>query len=291
MIKKTVFLIVALLILATGCSRKQVIPDDTLAEIFRDAYLTNAYLGIKHMPLDSIEIYEPMLKHYGYTPADFRYTIGNFSRRKSAQLGSVLRKAEEQLSALASEYEKKVTVLDTIRNVAIRSLSRTVAQDSLIEIKKLADTAKLKYVVENLMPGSYSVRYSYKYTKEEPRRNKKGKLLSPTDQLTLRGAVYVETNSGSTKNNYSYNLRERESIRRTIPTDTASSKIVIVFAKPADARHKIRKPDITVSDIVVSYTPDETMAIDSLFKKYVDIKIFDDVFFTDKADSLASAAN
>ncbi len=290
MIRRSFFLLIALLSLAVGCSRRQTIPDDTLAEIFRDAYLTNAYLGIKHMPLDSIAIYEPMLKHHGYTPEDFRYTIGNFSRRKSAQLGTVLKNAENQLTALATEYEKKVTVLDTIRNVAVRRFSRTVATDSLIEIKKIADTTKLKYVVENIQPGSYSVRYIYNYKKEEPKRSKNRKI-NPADQLTLRGSLHIETHSGSTKNNYSYNLRERESIRRTIPVDTAGSKIVIIFAKPSDARHKIRKPDITISDLVITYTPDETMAIDSLFKQYVDIKIFDDVFFPDTADSLTLATH
>ena len=133
-----------------GCARRKEIDDKTLALIFRDAYITNAYLGVNYINLDSIMVYEPILDKYGYTPEDFRYTIGNFSRRKSAQLGRVLKEAENYITGYATIYEKKVVVLDTIKNVAIRSLKRTVHRDSLIEIKTKADTSKLQLVVEPL---------------------------------------------------------------------------------------------------------------------------------------------
>ena len=51
------------------------------------------------------------------------------------------------------------------------------------------------------------------------------------------------------------------------------------------------KIDLTVKDLEILYTPDEAMAIDSLFKKYVDIKIFDDAFFITPTDSLALPAD
>ena len=44
-----------------GCSRRKEIDDKTLALIFRDAYITNAYLGINYINIDSIRIYEPIL--------------------------------------------------------------------------------------------------------------------------------------------------------------------------------------------------------------------------------------
>ena len=282
--------LVALSIL--GCARRKEIDDKTLALIFRDAYLTNAYLGINYLNLDSILIYEPILDRYGYSAEDFRYTIGNFSRRKSAQLGRVLRDAENQIADIASIYEKKVVVLDTIKNVAVRSFKRTIRQDSLIEIKKRADTTKLNLEIEPLQPGTYSVRYKYTYEKEEVKKKEKKKRGSSyDDELVLRGAMYVETSSGSHRNNYSYNLRKEESIRRTITTDTTARKLVITFAKPSDARHKIGKPKISITDLEILYTPDADLAIDSLFKRYIDLKIFDDVFFTHPQDSLALPAD
>ena len=274
-----------ILLSVVSCSRKKVIDDQTLAKIFSEAYISNAYLGIKYFNIDSVQIYEPILDRYGFTPEDFRYTIGNFSRRKSAQLGRVLKDAEEQIKKIADVYEREVVILDTIQNVAVRTMQRVVHKDSLISVKKLADTSKLKLVIDPLQPGMYSVRYKYNCTKEQI-KEKKGKKKD----LSLRGVINIETSTGTHANNYAYNLRDEENIRRTISTDTAAKRLVITFAKPADPTQKMRKPNITISDFIIEYTPEETLAIDSLFKRYIDIKIFDDVFFSAK-DSLTLSAD
>ena len=287
---KRLILSLTLVLLLVGCARRKEIDDKTLAQIFRDAYLTNAYLGVDYMELDSIQIYEPILESYGFTPEDLRYTIGNFSRRKSAQLGRVLKDAEEQISKMATIYDKKVVILDTIKNVAVRRMKRPVYTDWLRVIKKMSDSTKLNLVVENLQPGMYSIRYKYIYKEPTQKSNKKSSKGSPIDR-TMRGVLYVETHSESHRNNYSYNLRAEENIRRTLTTDTSANRLVITFAKPADARHKPRKIDLEVSDIEIIYTPDDNLAIDSLFKKYIDIKIFDDIFFTNPTDSLALPAD
>ena len=73
-----------------SCARDKVIPDEELARIFRDAYLINAYVSDRGVKLDSLELYEPVFSRYGYTAEDVRYTIGNFSRRKSAKLSDVV---------------------------------------------------------------------------------------------------------------------------------------------------------------------------------------------------------
>lgn len=281
---KRVLIITLTLLCIVSCARKKEIDDQTLAKIFSEAYISNAYLGINYFNIDSVQIYEPILERYGYTPEDLRYTIGNFSRRKSAQLGRVLKDAEEQIKVFADIYEKEVVILDTIKNVAVRSMQRVVYKDSLISVKKLADTSKLKLVVEPLQPGMYSIRY--RYTCEREKLKEKGK----SKELSLRGAINIETNNGIHKNNYSYNLRDEENIRRTITTDTASKRLVITFAKTADQSKKMKKPNVTVTDLVIEYTPEENLAIDSLFKRYIDIKIFDDVFFPAK-DSLTLSAD
>ena len=282
---KRVIICILIVLSVAGCARKKEIDDHTLAKIFSEAYITNAYMGIKYFNIDSVQIYEPILEHYGFTPEDFRYTIGNFSRRKSAQLGRVLKEAEEQIKQYADIYDREVVILDTIQNVAVRTMQRVVHKDSLISIKKLADSSKLKMVIDPLQPGMYSVRYKYNCTKEQV-KDKNGKKKD----LALRGVINIETSTGTHANNYAYNLREEENIRRTISTDTAAKRLVITFAKPADPTHKMRKPNITISDFIIEYTPEENLAIDSLFKRYIDIKIFDDVFFSAK-DSLALSAD
>ena len=41
-----IFLCMFLLVLAGACARHKIIPDRKLAQIFHDAFLTNAYIGL-----------------------------------------------------------------------------------------------------------------------------------------------------------------------------------------------------------------------------------------------------
>ena len=75
-----------LLLAGFGCARHKIIPDDELAMIFHDAFLTNAYLGTQNVRTDSLRLYEPIFARYGYTTEDVYYTIGNFSKRKRLSL-------------------------------------------------------------------------------------------------------------------------------------------------------------------------------------------------------------
>ena len=136
-------LLVAAMLAAVGCGKKNIIPDDTLAEIFHDAFVINAYIDEEHFNLDSLQIYEPLFERYGYTAKDVIYTVGNFSRRKSARLGSVVEQAISRLEQESKIYAKKVVILDTINNFAVRSFTRTVYQDTLIKAKKRADSTAM----------------------------------------------------------------------------------------------------------------------------------------------------
>lgn len=86
-----------LLLAGAACTRHKIIPDEKLAQIFHDAFLTNAYIGDERVNIDSLNIYEPIFARYGYTTRDVYYTIGNFSKRKSARLDDVVEMAIEKL--------------------------------------------------------------------------------------------------------------------------------------------------------------------------------------------------
>ena len=55
----------AFVLLLSACARHKIIPDDTLAQIFHDAFLTNAYIGSEGVKTDSLRIYEPIFARYG----------------------------------------------------------------------------------------------------------------------------------------------------------------------------------------------------------------------------------
>ena len=93
----------AFVLLLSACARHKIIPDDTLAQIFHDAFLTNAYIGSEGVKTDSLRIYEPIFARYGYTTDDVHYTIGNFSKRKSARLGDVVERAIEMLKRVGMQ--------------------------------------------------------------------------------------------------------------------------------------------------------------------------------------------
>lgn len=103
-----------------SCARDKVIPDEELARIFRDAYLINAYVSDRGVKLDSLELYEPVFSRYGYTAEDVRYTIGNFSRRKSAKLSDVV---EQSIRLL----EEESATTSTKSAYSIRSTTWPVA--------------------------------------------------------------------------------------------------------------------------------------------------------------------
>lgn len=166
-----IFLCMFLLVLAGACARHKIIPDRKLAQIFHDAFLANAYIGSEQVDIDSLNIYEPIFAGYGYTTEDVYYTIGNFSKRKSARLGDVVELAIEMLEAEGKYYNREVAILDTIDNVACRSFTRTVYADSLIRVGSLRDTARLRFSVD-VRPGEYNL--SLKYLVDSLDRNEKG---------------------------------------------------------------------------------------------------------------------
>ena len=145
-----------LLLAGAACTRHKIIPDEKLAQIFHDAFLTNAYIGDVRVNIDSLNIYEPIFARYGYTTRDVYYTIGNFSKRKSARLGDVVEMAIDKLEAEGKFYDREVAVLDTIDNVARRTFTRTVYADSLIRVGSLRDTARLRIAVD-VQPGVASI--------------------------------------------------------------------------------------------------------------------------------------
>ena len=161
--RRVIYAVLAAVVLAlTGCRSNKVIPDDTLAEIFHDAFLVNAYIGEERVDLDSLRIYEPVFNRYGYTAEDVVYTVGNFSRRKSARLGEVVERAISRLDQENKYYAGKVVILDTIKQVALRTFTREIYCDTLIKASKRADSTAMKLEFFPVGKGEYTIKYSYR---------------------------------------------------------------------------------------------------------------------------------
>lgn len=285
-----ILLLVAMLGM-TGCRKKNIIPDDTLADIFHDAFVVNAYIGEERINLDSLQIYEPIFNRYGYTAKDVVYTVGNFSRRKSARLGTVVEQAISRLEKESKEYAKKVVILDTIRNVAVRTLTHTVYRDSMIKATKRADSTKLHIEISPIHIGEYTITYAY----------------ACGDDLNKypRSAEFYFEDENSIRNGFTtISLRNNGFVNRTLVSRHSNSRLILDLAKYSQRRNyneermgkngkkkskKIIRPkeqDLEIKNLKVVYKPNENFAVDSLFERYVEIKIFADGFLI-KKDSLA----
>lgn len=261
------YLLFLMAILGIGCSRERVIPDETLAEIFRDAYLINAYTEEQRLPLDSLELYRPIFARYGYTVENVRYTIGSFSRRKSAKLSDVVERATALLEAGSEHYKSEVAALDTVDNVALRRYTRTFYSDSLVRVSRLRDTARLHLRLDSIRSGQYEVAFDY--------------LVDSLDKNTLlRARMWFEGEDGKRESNpQTITLRKlrREHVARTFRADTSARALVLRLGYVD--RERLKTPDITLYDLKVVYTPELQTAIDSLYHDQLGLRIFADEFF------------
>ena len=223
-----------------GCKRHTIISDEELALIFHDAFLANSLLQNRDAKRDSLLVYEPIFERYGYTTEDVRYTIGNFSKRKSARLGDVVEMAIARLEAEGELLNRAVAALDTVNSVAQRTTRRVIRRDSSIRATSLRDTARLRIVLDSVRPGEYRIVTRY------------------------------EVDS----------LDQNQNLRR----------IVIDFWRPQNGKRN--RPHITLRDLEISYTLPVEQALDTLYEKQLDIRIFADDFIRMAApDSLARTAD
>lgn len=272
--KKNLLTALILILLGGSCARHKIIPDGELAQIFHDAFLTNAYLNIERLPTDSLRLYEPIFARYGYTAEDVYFTIGNFSKRKSARLGDVVERAIDILEAEGKVYNREVAILDTIDQVAQRTFTRRVLSDSLIEVKTLRDTARLNFTIE-VDPGEYLFTMDYEIDSLD--QNRRG----------LKSVMWLECTDSTRANVFASILRRdrEERLTRRFTTDTTHRLLRLSLLNFND---RPQRPSVRVIGLKVEYIPPKEKAVEQLYEKQLPIRIFADEFFraADSQDSL-----
>ncbi|MFI3277780.1 MAG: DUF4296 domain-containing protein [Rikenellaceae bacterium] len=261
--------ILTLAIVCSGCVSHTIISDNELTDIFHDAYLVNAYINIEKLPVDSLKIYEPIFNKYGYTSDDVKYTIGNFSKRKSARLGDIVERAITRLEARGKELDYEVSILDTIDATAVRRLSRVVARDSIIKLYRLKDTTKMEFTIEGIDVGSYSIEFDYLIDSLDKNVGSyctalwfEGEALDRNNEPIKRQITTIYLTRGGIKN-----------ARRTVKADSAYKRMVI---KAVNTLEKSNTPHVTIRDLEVKYTPSAEIATQELFEQMTTINIFSD---------------
>ncbi len=252
--KKIVVFAVAML-LAAGCRGPKIIPDRELAQIFHDIYLVNSYVGQNNIRLDSLNIYEPVFSSYGYTSEDIQYTIGNFAKRKSARLSDdVVEVASQMLRAESRLYHRRIEISDSVALVARKTFAEQIYFDSLIRVRRVADTSRLRITIEDIRPGTYEVSYGY--------------FLDSLDRNTpLRTGIWLVDSTGR-QSSASQQRLDRGVQRRVQTTVTATDGhrrlVVLLNGYPRG----MTTPNLTIDSLSVTYYLPEGIAVRKLRRSW-----------------------
>ncbi len=271
---RKVIYILALALCCMGCTRREVIPDGVLADIFHDIILVNAYKTSQPFDNDSLQMYSPILDNYGYTVDDLGYTIGNFSKRKSARLSDVVERAITKLEVESKRHKMEVEILDSIDAIALRRSMSVVYSDSLIEMRKQADTVNTYIVIENIKQGDYS--FSFDYLVDSVDKNNlsyRTMAWFERDGQFTRDRGKVTDEPKRFKQNSSYlTKRKIASLDKDIKAEAADDRLIIQLVEwRGDLRYE---PYITIKNFEVRHTPPLESAVKQLYDKFLNIRIF-----------------
>lgn len=256
---KYMLLALAAALALAGCKRTRVIPDDELAMIFRDIFVANAYGEQRGFENDSLSPYQPILDKYGYTVRDVQYTIGNFSKRKSARISDVVDAATELLNAEYDYYSNRVSVKKHIEEMAREMFSRPVIADSTIAAERIADTARLRISVP-VEPGEYKV--AFRYFVDSTDMNER--IRFSTGLIDTTGRRQAISTIAMTR-------KRTESYERSLHIDSVHKALFLrlgIYGMDR-AGDKIQKPSMRIDSLYVTYYLPTDIALDSLDERHL----------------------
>lgn len=259
---------VALCILAGGCSRPKIIPDDRLESILTEIYLSNAYVQMEGVNTDTIDIYTPILRKYGYTTEDFKHTVVSFSKRKSSKLSDIIMQSRNTIGSQLSGYRRAVHILDTIETIASEKYREQVFFRDSIKVYRTKDTAGLRLVVP-VREGRYRISYSYLLDTVDKNRNIRANHVMADTSGKLRQ---------SSNHWYAKQKRSRHSL--DITAQPFDKEIVLQMANYPSV--DMKKPALRIDSIEVTYYPPVQTSLDMLYRDIIDDILTDTLMHHEK---------
>ena len=265
--------------LSAGCNKPRVIPDDKLRQITKEIFLTNAYTGTRGLDMDSLDIYDPIFRKHGYQLKDFRYTLENFSKRKSSRFSDIITDAYTELNNEYRFYQQRVNVLDTVQTIAGERFKQVVREDSLISVTRFADTSKLTVKVP-LEEGKYKITYNVTIDSADLNYGHRSTvaIIDSAGKRSVLNTQWLAREKRQTKD-FSFDTRPEY---RTMVLNIGGSHNNPVHATPS-----IRVDSL----VIVHYLPLQ-VALDSITNILIDYKLLIDGKEYDRLapDSVAVAA-
>ncbi|MFR9503626.1 MAG: DUF4296 domain-containing protein [Rikenellaceae bacterium] len=268
-------LLLTFALFSVGCIRRTTIPDDELALIFRDAFLANSYIYEKRVDFDTLQVYQPIFDKYGYSSEDVSYTVGSFSKRKSARLSDVVESAIKMLEQGELHYRNETVILDSIEAISLRRATRTIYFDDEVKYHALRDTSSLRIELDSIPAGTYRVSYDYLVDSLDTNRSSYRTMSWVENTAEEEQEASKKSPRRGLVTSY---LRKRaiEDYERELVYDTMVHRLVIQLAESYEVK---RKPHVTFRNVKVDYTPPAAEAIDEFYNSNLDIQIFANDFF------------
>ncbi len=259
-----------------SCAKRVLLSDEELAQVFHDAFLTNAYVSTLELRLDSLRLYDQIFERYGYTADDVQYTIGNFSKRKSARLGDVVERAITMLEEEGKRLDLDVAILDSVNAIARRKTTHVVYSDSLVELRQSRDTTDLRIVIDDLAKGEYTIGFDY--------------LIGEDDEYKRQYMTryWFESDEGKSRrlsnNNISLSRQRVQQLFRRINAHNDADRMVV---KLVDVESKSINHDVTFKNITIRHIPTIEDACEILFDERTKLRLFgNEGLFSTSQDSL-----
>ncbi len=269
---KRILYILILAHLATACQSHTVVEDSELADIFHDAFLVNAYTqNNQELKLDSLQLYSPIFEKYGYTTEDVRYTIGNFSKRKSARLSDVVEQAINRLERESDIYSSEVVILDTINAIAQRQSTKTIFTKDVARYRSDKDTEGVTIRIDSAEVGEYNIYFDYLIDSAKTRYDNYKYQSWLEKKLEIQKKPTRSQTSTTYLQKYSVN-----SFHREIEVKESGFDLVIKLIEP---NKNVKSPNIKIKNIKLTFTPEAELAVEDLYKRELKINIFADEFF------------
>ena len=153
----------------------------------------------------------------------------------------------------------------------------------MIVAKNRADSTKLHIEVSPAPRGEYIILYTYACGDD-------------LEKYPRNAELYFVDENGYNRNRITFAMRDKGSVNRTVIAKENNNKLVLNIGKYGNytsKENKITPPktqDLKITNLKIMHKYNEVDAVDSLFKRYVDVKIFVDGFLI-KKDSLALSAD
>lgn len=275
--KRSIFVIlgVVTIFLMGACSKRVLLSDEELAQIFHDAFLANAYTSHTNLKLDSLRLYDPIFEKYGCTAEDVQYTIGNFSKRKSARLGDVVERAIAMLEEEGKRLDLEVAILDTVDNIVTRRATREIYRDSIIELRSKRDSSKLQIAVD-VGTGDYEIDFDYLVDSLDGNKASYSTRywLEKDDSLRTKFQTNVHMLRKNSADHYN----------RKFSVSDKNTRLVLSLAQIDD--EKINH-HVTFKNLSIKRTPRIEDAQEMIFNEILNIRIFaNEEIFATSEDSL-----